>query len=251
MRVGSVVITGASSGIGEGLAFEFAKRGYGLGLVARNIDKLTQIKNKINHLFPAIQVEVLELDVMRYDNVFRVMKDLDDRLKNSVEIVVANSGIAGSRVVGSGGFDENRKLIETNLIGAIATIEAGVSILKKRKKGMVAGISSVAGFRGFSGSAAYCASKSGLSTYLEAIRGEVRRHELDVIAIHPGFICTPMTGGKKSRPFEISVEKGAKLMVDAIENKKKTAIIPKFPWIFIGFFMRNLPSFIWSRVSSK
>ncbi|MBE7413592.1 MAG: SDR family NAD(P)-dependent oxidoreductase [Leptospiraceae bacterium] len=245
----SVIITGASSGIGEGLAWEFAKLGYNLGLAARNIDKLDKIKSKIHTQFPEILVETAKLDVMQYDSVEKVITSLDRRLSNSTEILIANSGIAGSKESGIGKFEDNRKVIETNLLGAIATIDAGLSFFKPRKKGTIVGISSVAGFRGLPGSAAYSSSKAGLSTYLESLRGEVRRYGIHVCCIHPGFIDTPIKN--KKRAFEISVEKGSSLIASAILKKKKSSTIPWFPWAMVGFAMRNIPEWIWSRVSTK
>jgi len=249
LRKRSVIITGASSGIGKGLAFEFARRGYNLGLASRNAQKLSEVKAILENRFPGILVSFAELDVMRYSNVAETIESLDDSLQNTTEILVANSGIAGSQLSGVGRFEDNRKVIETNLLGAMAAIDAGLNIFRRRKKGTVVGISSVAGFRGFAGSAAYCSSKAGLSTYLEALRGEVRRHGIHVCSIHPGFIDTPIKN--KKRAFEISVEKGSKLIAEAIIKRKNESTIPWFPWALAGFIMRRIPGFIWSRISSK
>jgi len=238
----SVIITGASSGIGRALAFEFAKYGYSLGLTARRYELLKTLQQELNSRFGKdLHIELRVLDVTIYREVYRILKELNYAL-GGMNILVVNAGIAGSKKVGSGHFQTDKNIIETNLLGAIACVDAGVEILRSQKKpGQIVGISSLAGLRGFPGNASYCASKSAFTTYLEAARLEVKSDEIHVTTILPGFIDTNMNRHMKHRPFVISVEEGAKKIFKAIIQKKKVAVVPVFPWKIILPFISIIP----------
>ena len=162
----SVLITGASSGIGRALAIEFSRRGYALGLCARRLELLENLQHELsrNHA-----VEIAELDVSQYEAVKEVLFKLAEKL-GGAKIIIANAGVGERSLPGEGTFYLDRRVIEINLLGAMATIDAGAEILKKQGGGQIVGISSVAGFRGLSKVPAYSASKSALSTYMEGIR---------------------------------------------------------------------------------
>ncbi len=246
----NIIITGASSGIGEALAFDFAKRGYGLGLTARRLNVLKSIQKKIKEQYPNIQIEIQALDVTDYSKVPVVLKKLTNAL-GSLEILVANAGMSASQATGSGNFEGDRATIETNLIGAMATVEAGVQIMKKSGGGQIVGISSVAGFRGIAGAASYSASKAGLSVYLEAARNDVKEFGIHITTINPGYIDTPINQKRKVRPFVITVEKGAAIIAKQIENRAFEVCAPVFPWIILGTIMKILPGWMWRRIKVR
>ncbi|MCP4678188.1 MAG: SDR family oxidoreductase [Deltaproteobacteria bacterium] len=237
----SIMITGASSGIGKALAFEMASRGYSLGLVARNGNALGTIRGEIDSRHPDCKTAALTLDVTDYASVPAVVEEVAVAL-DGLDIVFVNAGIAGSGKVGTGGFTEARRMIETNVIGAIATIEASVACFLEQGSGHVVGVSSVAAFRGLPGTAAYCASKAGLAVYLEALRAEVHRKNIDVTVLYPGYIDTPLNNMLKSRPFLIPVEKGAAIIARMIEKKVKSSTVPKMPWSLLSPMLRMLPT---------
>ena len=147
----SVLITGASSGIGRALAIEFSRRGYALGLCARRLELLENLQHELssNHA-----VEIAELDVSQYDAVKEVLFKLAEKL-GGAKIIIANAGVGKGSLPGEGKFYLDRRVIEINLLGAMATIDAGTEILKKQGSGQIVGISSVAGFRGLSNVPAY------------------------------------------------------------------------------------------------
>ncbi len=211
----SVLITGASSGIGRALAVEFSQRGYGLGLCARRLELLVKLQDELSG---NNSVEIAALDVGKYDDVREVLFNLAEKL-GSTKIVIANAGIGERSLPGEGTFHLDRRIIEINLLGAMATIDAGAEIMKKQRGGQIVGISSVAGFRGLSNIPAYSASKSALSTYMEGIRYHLTQHNIAVTVINPGFIDTAINSNRKFRPFLISAEKSAQLMADMIEKK--------------------------------
>ena len=242
----TVLITGASSGIGRALAVEFSQRGYALGLCARRLDLLKNLQNEIskNHA-----VEIAELDVSKFEAVREVLFKLAKKL-GGAKIIIANAGICERSFPGEGTFDLDRKVIETNLFGAMATIDTGAEILKKNGGGQIVGISSVAGFRGLSNVPAYSASKSALSTYMEGIRHHLSKHKIAVTVINPGFIDTAINTNRNFRPFLISAEKCARLTADMIEKKVLSSTVPLWPWALVSRVMKFIPERIWCMFKS-
>jgi NAD(P)-dependent dehydrogenase (short-subunit alcohol dehydrogenase family) len=238
----TVFITGASSGIGRALALELAGRGYDLFLTARRIDVLEQVRTDIAAADPARRVEVRQLDVTDDVDAANAIAEAAEKL-GRCDIVVANAGLGSSPRVGDGGMERNRAIVETNLIGTMATIDAAVALFRRQGgDGQVVGISSVAGVRGLPGSASYSASKAGVRAYLESVRAETYREPITVTTIAPGYIDTPINQDMKSRPFLIDVDKGAQITADLIERGVGHATVPRFPWTLITPLLRVLPT---------
>ena len=249
----STIITGATSGIGRALALELAQRGWDLGLTARRADVLRELAEEIARRHPGRRVIVTPVDVTDVAATRTAVHDLFAALGN-VELVVANAGIGGPHRVGDGDFERSRAIIATNLIGAMATVDAAVECWRARPGAgprRIVGITSVAGFRGLPGSSAYSASKAGFSVYLEAARGEVRGLGIDIVDIAPGFIDTPLNQDVPTRPFLIDVTDGARRIADLIERGVMRSTVPVWPWNAIGWLMRSLPDAVWARVGAR
>ncbi len=241
------MITGASTGIGCALAWELAARGHSLALTARRLEKLEDIRAGIRQRHPAVRVEVRALDVTCYDQITPVLESLAEAL-DGLDIVVANAGIGLGEKIGQGQFEKCRRTIETNLIGAIATVDAAVQYFRARGQGHIVGISSIMAFRGLQHNAAYSASKAGLANYLDAVRVAVRRKHIDVTIFYPGFIDTPLNDMLPHRPFLISAEKGARLMADKMARKVKSSMIPVWPWALVKWLLRMMPDSVVARL---
>jgi NAD(P)-dependent dehydrogenase (short-subunit alcohol dehydrogenase family) len=240
------IITGASSGIGRALAFELARRGYALGLCARRGDVLAEIRAEIERDTSGARVETAILDVDDSAAVHQVIPELAARF-GKIDLLIANAGIGGERFAGHARFELDEKIVRTNLIGAMATVDAGVKLLRAAGGGHIVAVSSVAAYRGLPGHGAYSASKAGLNAYLEAVRAEVQSANIVVTTLAPGYIDTPLNRHMKSRPFLVTVEDGARRAADLIERGVRVSPVPVFPWNAIGFAMRNLPDFVWYR----
>ncbi|MFW5995000.1 MAG: SDR family oxidoreductase [Spirochaetia bacterium] len=245
----AILITGASSGIGRALALEMAGKGYRLGLTARRYELLEALRDEIHEHYPGTPVVLRTLDVTDYDRVPMVVREVSDEL-GGLDIVVANAGVGASGATGDGQFEKNRHTINTNLTGAMATVDAAVELFLPAGAGQIVGISSVVAFRGLPGSAAYCASKAGLAVYLEGVRAELYRTGIDVTVLYPGFIDTPMNNDLPRRPFVVDAARGARIITRLIERKVRSSTVPVVPWAVLSRLLRILPLRAVARLSS-
>ena len=183
----------------------------------------------------------------RYDQVAPVLEGLADAI-GGLDTVVVNAGIDLVGKIGQGQFDKCRGTVETNLLGAMATMDAAVEHFLARGRGYIVGISSIMAFRGLARNAAYSASKAALANYLQALRPYLRRKGVDVTIFYPGFIDTPLNDMLPHRPFLITAEKGARLMADRMERRVKAAMIPPWPWALVKWMLRLLPDRVMARL---
>jgi len=237
----SVLITGATRGLGENLARQFAARGYRLALTGRKQADLDRLAAELAGQAADIVLETL--DVSEYGAIDGVLQSCAARL-GGLDIVVVNAGVAINTPVGKGHFEQARQTIDINLNAAIATCEAAVELFRKQGHGQVVGITSVAGVRGMRGNSVYCATKAGFGRYLEAIRLETRRDSIVVTELAPGYIDTDLNRSIPNRPFVVSAEKGTKVMADLIERQVKFSYVPPWPWTLVAPVLKWLPDSI-------
>ncbi|ELA08131.1 short chain dehydrogenase [Moraxella macacae 0408225] len=238
----TVLITGASSGLGAMMARRFAYLGYDLAICARRKERLEQLKQEIEAQF-AVKVAVKTLDVTNYEQVFVVFDEFANDL-GEIDRIVVNAGVGDSRVIGHGRFETNRKTAETNFISAIAQCEAAMKIFRRQNSGHLVVISSMSAVRGLPRHlTTYAAAKAGLANLAEGIRADMLSEKLPikVSTIYPGYIRTELNIGAKYLPFESSEEDGAEAIVQAIEAYVDEAYVPTWPWLPIGVGMKTLP----------
>jgi short-subunit dehydrogenase len=239
----TVVITGASSGIGRALAVEMAGRGYALGLTARRLPLLEKLRDELRAKHgKGSRIELAALDVCQVASVAPTLHDLFDRL-GGIDTIVVNAGANDVTYVGGGDLQKEINLIQTNLAGAIATISAATEHFLKRGRGHIVSVSSLASLQPIASQAAYCASKAGLSMYVNSSRIELRRKGITVTDILPGYIKTDIVEGVDigKLPFAISVEQAAREMTRLIERRVKSGVVPAFPWKLVRPFLGHLP----------
>jgi short-subunit dehydrogenase len=246
----TALITGASSGIGHALAQELARRGYDLGLCARRIDVLEELREGILRHHPARRVEIRELDVTHYDDVPPAVEEIAAAL-GGLDVVIANAGVGASGPVGHGHARADRAVIETNVLGAMATLDAAVALFLRQGRGQIVAISSVAASRGLPGSASYSASKAGIAVYTDAVRAELHGTPITVTALFPGYIDTPINRHVARRPFLIDLEKGAALIAEKIERGVNSSTIPVYPWNVVSRLLRILPTSLIAKMAGS
>jgi short-subunit dehydrogenase len=246
-----IFITGASAGLGEGLARRFAASGRDLALVARRGERLEELAKELLAAHPGIRVETAALDVDDHEAVARVVPELAARL-GGIDRFIANAGIGTGTPVGSGRPGPNRRVLVTNVLGTHACCEAAVELFRAQGAGHLVVISSVAGVRGMGGArTAYAASKAADAVLAEGIRAEMLRHRatrgIAVTSIHPGFITTELNAGRRG-PFTVDLDTGVAALVAAIEREPGRAYVPRWPWRAVAALMRVVPLPVMARV---
>ncbi|OOC55008.1 MULTISPECIES: SDR family oxidoreductase [Nocardiopsis] len=241
MSKGTILITGASAGLGAEMARQFAALGYDLGLCARRTAKMEALREEITAAHPDRRVELRALDVTDDEAVFEVFKDLAAAF-GTVDRVIVNAGLGKGAALGKGRYDANRQTAMTNFVGALAQSEAAMEIFRAQERGHLVMISSMSALRGMRKAMnVYAATKAGVAAIAEGLRSE-RVPGLDVSVVYPGYIRSEMNEHVQQRTrFMVDTETGVRSMVAAIEKRRVRAYVPAWPWAPIGFAMRRLP----------
>ncbi|WP_201584203.1 SDR family oxidoreductase [Psychrobacter jeotgali] len=247
----TVLVTGASSGLGEGMARLFAKLGYNLAICARRTDRLEQLQAELSDKHPNIRIAYRVLDVTDYDTIFEVF-DAFAADFGQIDRVVVNAGVGDSRRIGKGRFETNRRTAEINFVSALAQCEAAMKIFRAQNSGHLVVISSMSAMRGLpKHMTTYGASKAGLAYLAEGIRADMLLDKLPikVSTIYPGYIRTEINTNAKPLPFEVDADTGTKAIVAAIETEVAEACVPSLPWSIVGKAMKHLPLNIVNKIS--
>ena len=237
----NILITGASSGLGAGMARLFAARGRNLALCARRTDKLDALKAELEQAHPGITVLVKPLDVNHYDQVFDVFRAFRTEL-GSLDRIIVNAGMGKGQPLGTGYFHANRQTAETNFVAALAQCEAAMEIFRAQNNGHLVVISSMSAVRGMRKNInTYAATKAGVASLAEGLRMEMIGKPITVSTIYPGYIRSEINEKVENAPFMVDTETGCKALVRAIEKEPAKAYVPSWPWAPLGFAMKVLP----------
>lgn len=219
------MITGASSGIGRGLAVELARGGAKVGLVARRANVVEEVVHEIEAV--GSKGMALPADVQDASSLSAAADKLRAEF-GPIDILIANAGIGPTRNAAQIDAAEIAGVINVNVIGAANSAAAVIPEMVKRGSGQLVVISSLAAYRGLPASAAYCASKAAVSAFFESLRLDLGPRGIDVTIIHPGFIKTPLTAGREAQmPFLMELDDAVKKMARAIAKRRKRY---SFPW---------------------
>ena len=237
----TILITGASSGLGAEMARQFAVLGYDLALCARRTDRLDALRSEISSAHPGVTVAVKALDVTDDDAVFRVFEEFRAEL-GGIDKVVVNAGLGKGQPLGTGRFDANKETAQTNFIGALAQTEAAAAIFRAQGAGQLVMVSSFSALRGMPRNiTTYAATKAAVAHLAEGFRADVHGTPIKVTVLYPGYIVSEMSGTSAKTPLMASTEKGVRAMVEAIEKQKKSAVVPAWPWVPLGFVIKRVP----------
>jgi len=246
----NVLITGASSGLGAGMARILAAKGHSLALTARRVDRLEALRDELLAAHPDIRIVVHALDVNDHAQVFAVFEqaaaDLATSDGDGLDRVIVNAGLGKGGRIGTGKFEANRQTAETNFIAALAQCEAAMEHFYARKTGHLVVISSMSAMRGMPSSmATYAATKAGVAHLAEGIRSDlIGRKGLDikVTTLFPGYIASEMNEGiEQEARLMVDTETGCRALVKAIEREVVDAAIPTWPWAPLGQVMKHAP----------
>ena len=238
-------ITGASSGIGKALSLKFAKEGWIVAASARRENLLQELNKENQNIYP-FPLDVTDMKQCKsvFDNIIKKFND--------IEISIFGTGIHDPKSEKEFNLDKIRKIMEVNYFGTMNSINSVYNHYNIKKSGQISIISSVAGYRGLPAAGAYCASKSALTSFAESLHFEMKRKNVRVSLVSPGFIKTPMTDQNEfPMPMIKSSEFAAKEIYTGLVKKKGFEI--HFPKVFT-FMMKilsMLPSSIYFKIVEK
>jgi short-subunit dehydrogenase len=243
-----IFITGASSGIGEALARRLAAPEVTLGLLARRKDVLERLAEELRGEGATVHVYVADVA-----DTAAVKAATTSFLAaaGGVDLVIANAGVGIRSALLEGEVSEPARLMQVNVIGVINTVVPFLPAMVAQKAGVVAAISSAAGFRALPGRTTYSASKAAVNAFMDGLRLELQPSGVHAMAICPGFIKTPMTAVLKQKlPFAIEVDEAVDEILRAIERRAKSWA---FPWQFrvLRPILRSAPDWLLKRMSPR
>lgn len=242
----SVVISGASSGLGAALARLYAGPGVTLGLIGRDAGRLDAVAGACRKA--GATVVAATLDVAKREPVEAWLREFDRA--HPVELVIANAGTSGGPKPGEPGEDigVTTRQVAVNLLGAVHVAVPLVSAMAARGRGRIAFVASLAAYRGLPYAPGYSASKAGLRAYGEALRAQLEPHGIGVTVVCPGFFASPMTARWDGpTPLLVSTERAARRIKRGIDRGRRRV---GFPWpLALGLRLADaLPAALGDRI---
>jgi NADP-dependent 3-hydroxy acid dehydrogenase YdfG len=241
----SVFITGASSGLGRGLALHFAKAGATVHAAARRKDELSRLGAEA----PGI-VEV-PLDVQDSEALVRAIHRAEEQSGGALDLVIANAGVGRPTPARKMDWKFVKQIFDVNATAACVTVAAALPAMVARNAGQVVMMSSLAAFRGMPGEAAYCGSKAAVATFMESVRVDLRRTAVRATTVYPGFVKTAMTAKNKfPMPFLVELEKAVEVMARGIGRGAKTIAYP-LPMVALTRGLGAIPRGLYEPLAGK
>lgn len=243
------ILIGAAGGIGTQVARRLAREGYVLALLDRNEEILKSLCAEINRAHGETRAVFYLHDVTAYDQVTDLFRRIVGDL-GGLDLFVYVAGAIYFPAIDEFNFAEDYKMVEVNLLGAMAWMSQVAPLFQSMRGGQIVGVSSVAGDRGRVGNPGYNTSKAGFTCYLEALRNRLTRHGVNVITIKPGMVKTDMlTLPNAPKPvLAVTPEQAADGIWNAIQKRKQVAYISGL-WRWVMLLIRHTPSVIFRRLS--
>ena len=242
-----ILITGASSGIGEALALHFAQKGVTLFLCAQNMERLKNVVDRCREKGAEIYMEKADVTDAA------AMEDWIDRSDKIAELdlVIANAGVSAGPGKTGESAEVTRKIFAVNVGGVLNTVLPALEKMKKRGKGQIALLSSLAGYRGLPSAPAYSGSKNAVRAWGEALRGHLKPQGIEVNVICPGFVVSRITAKNEfPMPFLMPAEKAASIIAKGLQKNKGRITFPPL-LAFSAWLMSCLPACIAEFVLTK
>lgn len=234
-----VLITGASTGIGKQIALRLAAENCTLALIARRIDLLkeleTEIKNSGSNVFS------FKCDVSSRQEVEQVYSSIIEQLGN-IDVAILNAGVSNRADIEEFTSEKAEETFGVNTLALVYFIDQLLPGFKLKNKGVIVGISSVADLRGYPKSGFYNASKAATTVLLQSLRNDLKKYNIKVITVRPGFVKTPMTDKNEFyMPLMMNADKAANIIVNGIKKEKRIIQFP-LPIVFFDYLLKMLPA---------
>ncbi len=244
----TAIITGASSGLGRGLAIALAREGWNVGLVARREEALREVASRVEA--EGARASVAPADVGDRVQLREAVTKVEAEL-GPISLAIANAGwgeVTDPRALDSGRVEQ---MFRVNFFGMLHLFEPVIPGMIERGQGHLVGVSSLAGIRGLPTAGAYSASKAAMTAFLEAIRGDLRGAGVKVTPILPGYVKTPMTANRTHpMPFLMEEDDAIRLMMRAIRQERRYFAFP-WPLNFLLKVGKRLPPVVWDRLAGR
>ncbi len=244
----SILLTGASSGIGYEMAVLLAGENCRLALLARSINKLNETARQLST--PSNTILPLQCDVSRKEEVHSAVDKVMEEF-GGIDILILNAGTSSRIDAEKFSAERGEEMMTVNLISKFYFLEKLIPHFISKRSGMIAGVSSLADVRGFPRSGFYNAGKAGFSRLLESLRIELKDYNIKVITIRPGFVKTPMTDKNEFHmPFLMDPGKAARIIIDGIKKEKRTIQFP-LPTVLGTRLLNILPNTLFEYLAAK
>jgi len=240
------LVIGASSGIGEALARRLAAGGCRVALAARRGPELERIAGEIDAAAGERRAWPFAHDVRRRGEIPGLLQTVA-RTLGGLDLVVYAAGVLFRPAPGEYDAGRDAELLEVNLVGAVAWLDAAAARFARLGRGTIVGIGSIAGDRGRPGAPAYNASKAGLHVFLEALRTRLAGSGVAVVTVKPGFVRTPMVAGMGSLPLSVDAGRAAELILKHARRGTAVAYIPA-RWRLVSLAVRMMPARLAARL---
>jgi short-subunit dehydrogenase len=244
----TALVTGASAGIGRGIAERLAARGTTVALVARRAELLEDVKGVIESR--GGKAVTVPADCASPDAIVAAVERMDREL-GGLDMVVANAGIAGGRHARELTWSNVGPMLQLNVMGAIATLVAAIPGMVTRGRGHLVGVSSIAGIRGLPKTATYSASKAALSTFLESVHVDFQGSGVFVSDVRPGYVKTDLTANRPYKmPMLMELEDALDIIVHGLDAGDPVIAFPKRLAATLGA-TRLLPAAAYARLARR
>ncbi|MDX1974781.1 MAG: SDR family NAD(P)-dependent oxidoreductase [Rickettsiales bacterium] len=247
----TIVITGASSGLGEALAYRYAIAGHTLHLHGRNRERLERVAKQCERQGAMVCIEIG--DVTDREAMARWLLATDTA--TPIDLLIANAGISAGTGVQGESPKQAKRIFATNIDGVLNTIDPVIARMVERGNGQIALISSLAGIRGLPSSPAYSASKAWVRVYGEALRGWLCHRGVEISVVCPGYIKTPMTDVNNfPMPFIMNAAKAAHIIAGGLARNRARIAFPRllyWPLWWLSCLPTAWSDLIFSRLPAK
>jgi short-subunit dehydrogenase len=243
----SILITGASSGIGEALALDYAGVGVTLALTGRDVARLAGVAEACRAR--GATVTSATVDVVDEDKLARFIGEADDVAP--LDLVIANAGVSAPMNDLAHLDAQVRRTFNVNLTGVFNTLHPALARMLPRHRGQLAIVSSIAGLRGLPGAVAYSASKAAVRAYGEGLRGRLAREGIAVSVICPGYVRSRMTARNKfPMPFLMDADRAARRIRRGLRRNKGRIAFP-WPTYLAMLLLTALPEALLDQLSRR
>lgn len=244
----TVLLTGASSGIGYSLAKLLPKENCSIALISRRIEILDKLVNEIGS--DNVRISAYKCDVGEIEEVKTTFGEIKKDF-GKIDIAILNAGTSSRKDINTYSASVANEIFKVNTLGIVNCVEQLLPDYINHKEGMIVGVSSLAESRGFPKSGFYSASKAAATLLLESLRIELKPYNIKVVIVKPGFVRTPMTDKNEFHmPFMIEVDKAAKIILNGIKKEKKIVQFP-LPIVISSKLVKFMPDWLFDFLMSK